>query len=152
MLDFGIGFLEFGFWIWSWILVVWNLEFWFWIRWLPQLLKKLVSYRFVERVWCWLVVATAPVLINATLAINQIWETSLGFRPSPKLSFIMILWNLPKSKRKTLKAYIAYRGLIVLYHRGKALVMGTLANFFVLTLGSDGKSNEQHRKNDKTKC
>ena len=31
-------------------------------------------------------VATALVLINATLAGNRIWETSLGFRPPPKFS------------------------------------------------------------------
>ena len=40
-----------------------------------------------------------------------------------------------KNNKKRKKKYIAYRGLILFYHRGKSPLGGTLANFFQRIFG-----------------
>ena len=55
------------------------------------------------------------------------------------LDFGFFRLDTTERKKNTL---LIYRELILFYHKGKGLLGGPLANFFVDVLGGDRKSNE----------
>jgi len=80
------------------------------------------------------VVATAPALINATLAGNRIWETSLGFRPPQKIlsTYFMLKPLIHKTYQKQEKIH-CLEGANPALPQEEGLCRGNSRQFLVLT-------------------
>ena len=63
----------------------------------------------------------------------------------------MAVWQEKMGQTNRKEKYIAYRGLILFYHRGKGLLGATLAIFFLASWEAMGNPMNGTENNDKTK-
>ena len=145
MLDSGSWILMDFVWFCSFDFEFWILGFGVWILflWSTKESRRLDLFvcTFVGRPWCWPHMSCgcdSPGADQCHIGRQSNLGNKFRFQVSPKKFYLHILcwnrWSIKPTKNK--KKYIAWRGPILLYHRRKGFVEGTLANFLFWRFGT----------------